>query len=75
MTPSEAAGKVNAVTGNLPPVAPEVIAAAEAETDAYLTHKGFPGRECLTLTAMYKTGGVMFLAGDAVARYMTIPAH
>ncbi|MDF3691456.1 primase-helicase zinc-binding domain-containing protein, partial [Enterobacter hormaechei] len=33
MNASEAAGKVNAVTGNLPPVAPEVIAAAEAETD------------------------------------------
>ena len=32
--PSEAAQKVNAVTGNLPPVAPEVIAAAEAETEA-----------------------------------------
>lgn len=31
---SEAAGKVNAVTGNLSPVAPEVIAAAEAETVA-----------------------------------------
>lgn len=30
---SEAAQKVNAVTGNLPPVTPEVIAAAEAETD------------------------------------------
>jgi putative DNA primase/helicase len=29
---SEAAGKVNAVTGNLPPVAPEVMAAAEAGT-------------------------------------------
>lgn len=33
VTASEAAGKVNAVTGNLPPVAPKVIAAAEAETD------------------------------------------
>ena len=32
--PSEAAKKVNAVTGNLPPVATEVIAAAEAETEA-----------------------------------------
>ena len=31
---SEAAGKVNAVTGNLPLVAPEVIATAETETDA-----------------------------------------
>ncbi|EGP6911068.1 primase-helicase zinc-binding domain-containing protein [Escherichia coli] len=31
---SEAAGKVDAVTGNLPPVAPEVIAAAEPETEA-----------------------------------------
>ncbi|EJD8929602.1 toprim domain-containing protein [Salmonella enterica] len=34
VTPSEAAGKVNAVTGNLSPVAPEVIATAEAETVA-----------------------------------------
>ncbi|MCQ4398192.1 primase-helicase zinc-binding domain-containing protein [Enterobacter cloacae] len=34
LSASEAAGKVNAVTGNLPPVAPEVIAAAEAETEA-----------------------------------------
>ncbi|EQW31142.1 hypothetical protein G902_02922 [Escherichia coli UMEA 3052-1] len=34
MNASEAAGKVNAVTGNLPPVVPEVIAAAEAETEA-----------------------------------------
>lgn len=33
VTASKAAGKVNAVTGNLPPVAPKVIAAAEAETD------------------------------------------
>ncbi|WNY88470.1 primase-helicase zinc-binding domain-containing protein [Leclercia adecarboxylata] len=31
---AEAAGKVNALTGNLPPVAPEVIAAAGAENDA-----------------------------------------
>lgn len=31
---SEAAGKVNALTGNLPPVAPEAMAAAAAETDA-----------------------------------------
>lgn len=86
---SEAAGKVNAVTGNLPPVAPEVIAAIEAETDAdrkaaaalvvrlmkktrtasgnaYLTRKGFPGHECVMLTATHKTGGVMFRAGDMV---------
>ncbi|WFW12320.1 primase-like DNA-binding domain-containing protein [Citrobacter freundii] len=89
VTPSEAAGKVNAVTGNLSPVAPEVIAAAEAETvadrkaaaalavrlmektrpatgNAYLTRKGFPALECLTLTVMHKTGGVTFLAGDVV---------
>ncbi|EBW7597990.1 DNA primase [Salmonella enterica subsp. enterica serovar Virchow] len=86
---SEAAGKVNAVTGNQPPVAPEVIAAAEAETEAdrktaaalavrlmektrpatgnaYLTRKGFPALECLTLTAIHKTGGVTFRAGDVV---------
>ncbi len=86
---SEAAGKVNAVTGNLPPVAPEVMAAADAGTEAdrkaatalavrllektrpatgnaYLTRKGFAGRECLTLTASHKTGGVAYRAGDVV---------
>ncbi|MBE4702034.1 DNA primase [Citrobacter freundii] len=89
VTPSEAAGKVNAVTGNLSPVAPEVITAAEAETvadrkaaaalavrlmektrpatgNAYLTRKGFPGRECLTLTTLHKTGGVTYRTGDVV---------
>lgn len=89
MTPSEAAGKVNAVTGNLPPVSPEVTAAADAETEAdrkaaaalavklmektrpatgnaYLTCKGFPALECLTLTVMHKTGGVTFRTGDVV---------
>ncbi|WP_370612164.1 primase-helicase zinc-binding domain-containing protein [Citrobacter meridianamericanus] len=89
VTPSEAAGKVNAVTGNLPPVSPEVTAAADAETEAdrkaaaalavklmekarpatgnaYLTRKGFPGRECLTLTTQHKTGGVTYRAGDVV---------
>ncbi|EBY1362754.1 toprim domain-containing protein [Salmonella enterica subsp. enterica serovar Senftenberg] len=93
VTPSEAAGKVNAVTGNLPPVAPEVIAAAEAKTEAdrkaaatlavrlmektrpatgnaYLTRKGFPVLECLTLTVMHKTGGVTFRVGDVV-----VPLH
>ncbi|HGH3385458.1 TPA: primase-helicase zinc-binding domain-containing protein [Citrobacter freundii] len=89
VTPSEAAGKVNAITGNLPPVSPEVIAAAEAETEAdrkvaaalaarltektrpatgnaYLTRKGFPGRECPVLTVIHNTGGVTFRAGDVV---------
>lgn len=86
---SEAAGKVNAVTGNLAPVSPEVVAAADAGTEAdrkaaialavrllektrpatgnaYLTRKGFAGRECLTLTASHKTGGVAYRAGDVV---------
>ncbi|EKK5923913.1 toprim domain-containing protein [Enterobacter hormaechei] len=89
VTASEAAGKVSAVTGNMPPIAPEVIAATEAETDAdrkataalavrlmektrpetgnaYLTRKGFPGHECVMLTATHKTGGVTFRAGDVV---------
>ncbi|ELY9423373.1 toprim domain-containing protein [Cronobacter dublinensis] len=89
VTVSEAAIRVNAVTGNLPPVDPEVIAAAEAETDAgrkaaaalaaklmektrtatgnaYLTRKGFPDWECPVLTAIHKTGGVTFRAGDVV---------
>ncbi|HCR3984855.1 TPA: toprim domain-containing protein [Kluyvera ascorbata] len=86
---SEAAGKVNAVTGNLSPVVPEVIAATEAGTEAdhkaaaalaakimeksrpttgnaYLTRKGFPALECLTLTVTHKTGGVTYRAGDVV---------
>ncbi|EIJ7376587.1 primase-helicase zinc-binding domain-containing protein [Citrobacter freundii] len=86
---SEAAGKVNTVTGNLSPVAPEVIAAAEAGTEAdrkaaaalavklmeksrpatgnaYLTRKGFPALECLTLATAHKTGGVTYRAGDVV---------
>lgn len=90
---SEAAQKVDAVTGNLPPVAPEAIAAAETETDAdrktaaelaaklmektrpatgnaYLTRKGFPGRESLMFTATHKTGGVTYRAGDVV-----VPLH
>ncbi|MFQ3386388.1 DNA primase, partial [Escherichia coli] len=89
VNPSEAAQKVNVVAGNLSPVAPEVIVAAEAETEAdrkaaaalavrlmektrtasgnaYLTRKGFPALECLTLTAVHKTGGVTFRAGDVV---------
>ncbi|EHE6510999.1 DNA primase, partial [Salmonella enterica] len=93
LSASEAAQKVNAVTGNLSPVAPEVIAAAETETDAdrkaaaslaaklmektrpatgnaYLTRKGFPALECLTLNALHKTGGVTFRAGDVV-----VPLH
>jgi putative DNA primase/helicase len=36
---------VNAVTGNLPPVAPEVIAAAEAETEADRKRSGRAGRQ------------------------------
>ncbi|PXW50011.1 plasmid and phage DNA primase [Grimontella sp. AG753] len=91
--PSEAARRVNAVTGSLPPVATEVITATEAATEAdrkaaatlasslmektrtatgnaYLTRKGFPAHECLTLTATHKTGGVTFSAGDVV-----VPLH
>lgn len=91
--PAEAARKVNAVTGSLPPVAPEVIAATETGTEAdrkaaaalavrlmektrtaagnaYLTRKGFPAHECLTLTVTHKTGGVTFSAGDVV-----VPLH
>ena len=91
--PSEAARRVNAVTGSLPPVAPAVMAAAEDENgadrkaaaalavklmektrtatgNAYLTRKGFPAHECLTLATTHKTGGVTFSAGDVV-----VPLH
>ncbi|WP_275262333.1 primase-helicase zinc-binding domain-containing protein [Citrobacter braakii] len=93
LSAGEAAKQVNAVTGSLSPVAPAVIAAAEAETDAsrkaaaelaakltektrpatgnaYLTRKGFPDREGLTLTTSHKTGGVSYRAGD-----MVVPLH
>ncbi len=41
-----------------------------ATGNAYLTRKGFPARECLTLTAPHKTGGVTYRAGDLV-----VPLH
>lgn len=41
-----------------------------ATGNAYLTCKGFPAHECLTLTATHKTGGVTFSAGDVV-----VPLH
>jgi putative DNA primase/helicase len=89
VSPSEAAGKVSALTGSLPPVTEDIIAAAEADTDAsrkaaamlaaslmdkartttgnaYLTRKGFPARECLTLSTTHKTGGVTYRAGDLI---------
>ncbi|WP_080172058.1 primase-like DNA-binding domain-containing protein, partial [Salmonella enterica] len=40
--------------------------ARPATGNAYLTRKGFPGRECLVLTVMHKTGGVTYRAGDVV---------
>lgn len=89
LSAGDAAKQVNAVTGNLSPVAPEALAAMDADTDAsrkaaaelaatlmektrtatgnaYLTHKGFPDRECLMLTASHKTGGVSYCTGDMV---------
>lgn len=90
VSPSEAAGKVSALTGSLPPVVVEdIIAATEAETEAsrkaavtlaaslmektrpatgnaYLTRKGFPALECMTLTTSHKTGGVTYRAGDVI---------
>ncbi|EIC1355632.1 TPA: DNA primase [Escherichia coli] len=89
VSPSDAATKVAAVTGSLPPADPAVTAAAGAETDAarknaaalaqtlmaktrpgtgnaYLTRKGFPGRECRMLTGTHRAGGVSWRAGDLV---------
>ncbi|MCV0454253.1 primase-like DNA-binding domain-containing protein [Escherichia coli] len=89
VSPSDAAAKVAAVTGCLPPADPAVTAAAGAETDAarknaaalaqtlmaktrpgtgnaYLTRKGFPGRECRMLTGTHRAGGVSWRAGDLV---------
>ncbi|EPD3253830.1 primase-helicase zinc-binding domain-containing protein, partial [Cronobacter sakazakii] len=64
---SEAAGKVNAVTGNLPLVAPEVIATAEAETDA-----GRKAAAALAAKLMEKTRtatGNAYLARKGLAGY------
>ena len=89
VSPSDAAAKVAAVTGSLPPADPAVTAAAVAETEAarknaaalaqtlmaktrpgtgnaYLTRKGFPGRECRMLTGTHRAGGVSWRAGDLV---------
>ena len=90
VSPSDAATKVAAVTGSLPPADPAVTAAAAvAETEAarknaaalaqtlmaktrpgtgnaYLTRKGFPGRECRMLTGTHRAGGVSWRAGDLV---------
>lgn len=89
VSPSDAATKVAAVTGSLPPADPAVMTAAGAETDAarknaaalaqtlmaktrpgtgnaYLTRKGFPGRECRMLTGTHRAGGVSWRAGDLV---------
>lgn len=64
---SEAAGKVNALTGNLPPVAPEVIAAAEAETDA--SHKA---AAAMTVKLMEKTRTA---TGNAYMTRKGFPGH
>ncbi|EOU9549601.1 primase-helicase zinc-binding domain-containing protein [Cronobacter dublinensis] len=64
---SEAAGKVNAVTGNLPLVAPEVIATAEAETDA-----GRKAAAALAAKLMEKTRtvtGNAYMARKGLAGY------
>ncbi len=34
--------------------------------NAYLTRKGFPGRECRMLTGTHRAGGVSWRAGDLV---------
>ncbi|EQA4283797.1 primase-helicase zinc-binding domain-containing protein [Cronobacter dublinensis] len=64
---SEASGKVNAVTGNLPLVAPEVIATAEAETDA-----GRKAAAALAAKLMEKTRtatGNAYMARKGLAGY------
>lgn len=64
---AEAAGKVNAVTGNLPPVAPEMTAAAEAGTEA-----GRKAAAALAVTLMAKTRtatGNAYLTGKGFPDY------
>lgn len=65
--PSEAARRVNAVTGSLPPVAPEVIAAAEAETDA--------GRKAAAAMAVKLMEKTLPATGNAYLTRKGFPAH
>lgn len=65
--PSEAALKVNAITGSLPPVAPEVTAAAEAETDA--------GRKAAAMLAAKLMEKTRTSTGNAYLTRKGFPAH
>ncbi|WP_312983531.1 primase-helicase zinc-binding domain-containing protein [Atlantibacter sp.] len=65
--PSEAAQKVNAVTGSLPPVAPEMIAAAEAETDA--------GRKAAVTLAAKLMKKTRTATGNAYLTRKGLPGH
>ncbi|WAH51792.1 toprim domain-containing protein [Pseudescherichia vulneris] len=64
---SEAAGKVDALTGNLPPVAPEVIAVAEAETDA--------GRKAAAAMAVKLMKKTHTATGNAYLAHKGFPDH
>lgn len=94
VTLSEAALRVNALTGNLPPVSYETVTEQEREDDeaaraaaaklaqqlintaktaagnTYLTRKGWPQQNCLTLTKANKIATVSYRAGDVV-----VPLH
>lgn len=64
---SEAAGKVDALTSNLPPVAPEVIAAAEAETDA--------SRKAAAAMAVKLMEKTHMVTGNAYLAHKGFPDH
>lgn len=64
---SEAAGKVNALTGSLPPVAPGVAATAEAETDA--------GRKVAVALASKLMETTLPATGNAYLTRKGFPAH
>lgn len=62
---SEAAGKVNAVTGNLPPVDPVVIVAAEAETEA--SRRGAAALAADIMAKVRLTSGNAYLSRKGLA--------
>ncbi|EFM6336315.1 DNA primase [Escherichia coli] len=67
VSPSEAAGKVSALTGSLPPVAPEETAAAEAETDA--------GRKAAVTLAAKLMEKTRTATGNAYLTRKGLPGH
>ncbi len=62
-----AGAETDAARKNAAALAQTLMAKTRTGTgNAYLTRKGFPGRECRMLTGTHRAGGVSWRAGDLV---------